>query len=87
VGLVFQYLAIQHLVSPVWDQWVLKYFRVFLEFFKLHLALTNFFREKLFLHEDTIASDKHFAFSFIIKTISFGFPRIPPQKNIYLTLE
>jgi hypothetical protein len=77
MGLMLQYLSVQHLVPLVWDQWVLKHFWVFLQFFKLHLAPTNSFREKLFIHEDTIASDKHFALSFIIKIISFGFPQIP----------
>jgi hypothetical protein len=43
----------------------------------------NSFRDKLFLQEDTIASDKHFALNFIIKIISFGFPR-RPFKEIFV---
>jgi hypothetical protein len=56
-------------------------FLVFLNFFKLHLAPTNSFREKLFLQEDTIANEKYFALYFIIKIISFGFPRIPHKET------
>jgi hypothetical protein len=48
-----------------------------LNFFKLYLAPTNSL-EKLFLHVNTIVSDKHFALSF---------PSDTPQRNIYLILE
>jgi hypothetical protein len=35
VGLVIQHLVVQHLVPPVWDQWVLNHFWVFLEFLQV----------------------------------------------------
>jgi hypothetical protein len=43
----------------------------------LHLTPTNSFREKLFLHEDTIVSDKHFVLNFTAKNILW-FPSDTP---------
>jgi hypothetical protein len=44
MGLVLQHPAAQHLIPPVWDQWVLKYFWVFLEFLQVVLLKHSSFK-------------------------------------------
>src|SRR4051812_9502120 len=51
-------------------------------FFKLYHALTDSPTEKLFLKEDTVTSDKHFALFSVVEVLTQGFPWIPHENTL-----
>src|SRR4051812_39251722 len=51
-------------------------------FFELHRAPTYSPTEKLFLKEDTVPSDKHFALFLVVEVVTQGFPRISHENTL-----